>query len=404
MYSITRSRTLLAGTLFTAAALFAADRPTPQVHVVEEIVAKVNSDIITRGELDKQKLRIAAELQQRGVIGPALQQEVEKGAADALRDHIDQLLLVAKGKELNINVDADVNRRMADIQSQSKISDPEKFHDWLKEQSGETYEDFRLQMKNQLLTQRVISEEVYRNVTIPTADLQKYYDEHKAEFIRQEMVTLREILVATPDDSPAKVAAAEKKAKDIVDRLRKGTDKFTDLARQYSDAPTATSDGELGSFKRGELRKEIEDAVFKQNKGYVTDPVRTPNGFEILRVEEHYAAGQASFDEVSSEINSKLAATRVEPKVREYLTQLRQNAFLQIKAGYVDSGAAPGIDTSWKDPTQLKPETTTKEAVAADRRKKLFHVIPYGRVGNPQESPAPPPAVTPISATPVTTQ
>lgn len=368
--------------------------------MVEEIVAKVNSDIITRGELDRQKLRIAAELQQSGVMGAALQQGIEKGAADALRDHIDQLLLVAKGKELNINVDADVNRRMADIQSQSKIADAEKFHDWLKEQSGETYEDFRLQMKNQLLTQRVISEEVYRNVTIPTADLQKYYEEHKADFIRQEMVTLREILIATPDNSPEKVAAAEKKAKDIVDRTRKGTDKFTDLARQYSDAPTATSDGELGSFKRGELRREIEDVVFKQSKGYVSDPVRIPNGFEILRVEEHYAAGQASFDEVSAEINSKLAATRVEPKVREYLTQLRQNAFLQIKAGYVDSGAAPGTDTTWKDPTQLKPETTTKEAVAADKRRKLLHIIPYGRVGKPQETPDPPPVVTPVPAAP----
>jgi parvulin-like peptidyl-prolyl isomerase len=399
-----RSTSLLAGSLFAATVLVAADRPAPQVHVVEEIVAKVNSDIITRGELEKQKLRIAAELQQRGVIGPALEEGIRKESADALRDHIDQLLLVAKGKELNINVEADVNRRMADIQSQSKISDPEKFHDWLKEQSGETYEDFRLQMKNSLLTQRVLSEEVYRNVTIPTAELQKYYEEHKPDFIRQEMVTLREILIATPDDSPAKLAAAEKKAKDIVDRVRKGTDKFTDLARQYSDAPTATSDGELGSFKRGELRKEIEDVVFKQNKGYVTDPVRIPNGFEILRVEEHYAAGQASFDEVSAEINNKLVATRVEPKVREYLTQLRQNAFLQIKPGYVDSGAAPGIDTSWKDPTQLKPETTTKEEVVADKRKKLFHVIPYGRVGSPQASPAPPPTVTPIPATPVTTQ
>jgi parvulin-like peptidyl-prolyl isomerase len=394
---------LLAGTLFTVTALAAADRPAPQVHVVEEIVAKVNSEIITRGELDKQKLRIAAELQQRGVIGPALQEGVAKGTADALRDQIDQLLLVAKGKELNINVDGDVNKRLADIQSQSKIADPEKFHDWLKDQTGEPYEDFRLQMKNQLLTQRVLSEEVYRNVNIPKAELQKYYDEHKPEFIRDEMVTLREIQIATPDNSPEKVAAAEKKAKDIVDRVRKG-DKFADLARQYSDAPTATNDGELGSFKRGILRKEIEDIVFKQQKGYVSDPVRIPNAFIILRVEDHTAAGQATFDEVQNEINSKLAETRVTPKVREYMTQLRQNAFLQIKAGYADSGAAPGMDTSWKDPTQLKPETTTKEAVEANQHKKLFKIIPYGRVQKKDDSPAPPPTVTPIPSTPVTPQ
>jgi peptidyl-prolyl cis-trans isomerase SurA len=199
------------------------------------------------------------------------------------------------------------------------------------------------------------------------------------------------------------VAAAEKKAKDLADRARKG-EKFADLARQYSDAPTATSDGQLGSFKKGELRKEIEDVVFKQNKGYVSDPVRVPNGFEILRIEEHYAAGQASFDEVETEINAKLAEPRMQPKVREYLTQLRENAFLQIKPGYVDSGAAPGVDTSWKDPTQLKPETTTKEAVAASRRKKLLGVIPYGHVGTPDSSPAPPPTVAPVEQKPVPQQ
>ena len=76
----------------------------------------------------------------------------------------------------------------------------------------------------------------------------------------------------------------------------------------------------------------------------------------------------------------------VKPKLREYLTQLRENAFLQIKPGFVDSGAAPGKDTSWQDPAQLKPETTTKEAVAAHAHKKFLHVIPYGHVGSPQET------------------
>jgi peptidyl-prolyl cis-trans isomerase SurA len=216
-------------------------------------------------------------------------------------------------------------------------------------------------------------------------------------------VGLREILVSVGDGSPDKVAAAEKKAKALADRARKG-EKFAELARQYSDAPTATSDGELGAFKRGDLAKDVEDIVFKpNNKGFITDPIRRPAGFEILRVEEHYAAGQASLDEVQGEINNKLMEPRVRPKLREYLTQLRQNAFLQIKPGFIDSGAAPGKDTSWQDPAQLKPETTTKEAVAAHGHKKLLKVIPYGRAGKVKDtSPAAPPTVTPVPQTPVT--
>jgi peptidyl-prolyl cis-trans isomerase SurA len=96
-----------------------------------------------------------------------------------------------------------------------------------------------------------------------------------------------------------------------------------------------------------------------------------------------------------------MAEPRGAPRVREYLGKLRQNAFLQIKAGYVDSGAMPGKDTTWKDPAQLRPETTTKEAVAANRRKKLLKVIPYGKPGKVDTTPAPPPAVTPVPNDPV---
>ena len=393
---------LAVATALSASALRAADRaPEAPPVVVEEIVAKVNGSIITRGELEQQRAALRAKLEQQGLIGDRLEQELNKEAADGLRDKIDQLLLVQKGKELNINVDADVNRRIAEIQSESKIADPEKFHEWVHEKTGESFEDLKQQFHDQVVTQRVIGEEVWRNVVIPRPELEKYYNEHKSEFVRQEVVHLRDILISTGDNSPAKVAAAEKKAHDIVDRARKGGEKFTDLARQNSDGPTAAQDGELGSFKRGELAPAIEEVVFKQNKGYITDPIRTPGGFEIIRVEEHYKAGQETFDEAQQEIQSKLAEERVQPKVREYLTQLRQNAFLEIKPGYVDSGAAPGKDTAWRDALQLKPETTTKAAVANERRwKKFMHVVPYGRTGIKNNGEAAP-TVAPVQQTPV---
>jgi len=203
------------------------------------------------------------------------------------------------------------------------------------------------------------------------------------------MISLREILVSTADGSPAKVAAAETKAKGLVDKARKGEAKFTDLARQYSDAPTATSDGELGAFKRGDLAKEIDDIVFKQAKGYVTDPIRRPAGFEIYRVEEHYAAGQASMTRWRARSTRNSWSRESFRRSASYLTQLRANAFLQIKSGYTDSGAAPGKDTTWQDPAAIRPETTTKEAVAAHGHKKFLHVIPYGHVVK-RRTPAPP--------------
>src|SRR5579884_130896 len=392
---------VVTGVLAPGFAVAAERGPDVPPVVVEEIVAKVNGDIITRGELEQQRAMFKARLEQQGVIGDRLNQELNKEAADGLRDKIDSLLLVEKGKELNINVDADVNGRIAEIQAESKIADTDKFHEWVHQQTGQTFEDLKQQYHDGILTQRVIGEEVYRNVVIPKAELQDYYNKHKAEFVRQEMVNLREILVSTGDDSPAKVAAAEKKAKDLVTRARSGSEKFGDLARQNSDAPTASQDGELGSFKRGEAAPAIEAVVFTHDKGYVTDPIRTPAGFEIYRVEEHYKAGQETFDEAQQEIQSKLAEERVAPKVREYLTQLRQNAFLEIKPGYVDSGAAPNKDTTWRDALQLKPETTTKAAVQNQRHfKKFMHVVPYGRTGVKDTSAATP-TTAPVPNTPV---
>jgi peptidyl-prolyl cis-trans isomerase SurA len=94
-------------------------------------------------------------------------------------------------------------------------------------------------------------------------------------------------------------------------------------------------------------------------------------------VDEHQKAGLAEFEEVENEITSKLFQPRMQPEMRKFLTQLRQDAFLEIKPGYEDTGAVPGKNTAWVDPAEIKPETVTKEAVLAKtRRKKLLHVVP----------------------------
>jgi len=362
------------------------------VRIVEEIVAKINGDIITRGEIEHQRVLLEEEARRQGISGPRLEEALKRQQQDALRDQIDQLLLVQKGKDLNIKIDADVTRRMAELQVQSKITDPDKFHDFVREQTGMSYEDYKQQMTNQLLTQRVISEEISSRISIPEADLRKYYDEHKSEYVREEEVYLSQILISTEAKTSEQVAAAQKKAADLVARARKG-EKFADLARNNSDdVATAKDGGNLPPYKRSDhlLVKEIEDLVFAQKKGYVSDPInlKSPSGLLILRVDERFEPGQASFEEVKEQVTQALAGPKMEPKVREYLTRLRQDAFLEIKDGYMDSGAAPGKDTRWKEVAELKPQTTTKEEVAARHRKKFLGVIPHGSKAQPPADPA----------------
>ncbi len=357
---------------FNALSLNAADAPA----VVDQIVAKVNGDIVSQEEIARTAKQMADELKAQGASGTQLQQAVEERDKDILRDRIDQLLLVQKGKELNINVDSEVSKYVAQVQRQSKISDTEKFHDYIRQQSGMTYEDFLSEYKKQTLTREVIGQEVGRHIAITDKEIQDYYDAHKADFVREEKVYLSEILISTDGKDAAGMAAAEKKAKQLSSDASKGQ-RFADLARDNSDASTAKDGGALGGYKKGDLNKTIEDAVWNLPRGAVTEPIKIPTGYEIFKVEDHTKAGLAPLADVKSEIENALYGPKMQPRVREYLTRLRTQAFLQIKPGFVDTGAAPGKDTKWQDPAVLKPETVTKaEVEEKTRRKRLLWAIP----------------------------
>jgi parvulin-like peptidyl-prolyl isomerase len=356
--------------------------PAADVRVVEEIAAKINGEIVTKGEIDEQRQLVETYFrQEQHLSGAALQTAVTEQTKNILRDKIDQLLLVQKAKEMEINVDSEVTRRLAELQVLSKIADPEKFHDYIRDQTGMAFEEYKQKMTNEFLVHRVVGQEVGMHVTIPEADLRKYYDGHQSEFMRKEQVYLSQILISTEGKTPEQVAAAEKKAKDLVARARKG-EKFSELVQANSDDPeTARTGGQLPAYGRGVMPKDMEDAVFDpaHKKGYVTDPFKRPQGFVILRIEERYGAGLATFEEVKEQIQDKLAEPQIEANMRPYLTKLRQGSFLEVKDGYVDSGAAPGQDTRWHEIAQLKPQTTTKEEVAAQHKKRkhlLFIPVP----------------------------
>ena len=224
-----------------------------------------------------------------------------------------------------------------------------------------------------MITQRVVRQEVGSKINIPKEEIRKYYDEHLKDFQREEQVFLREIMISSEGKD---AAAVEKKAKDLAARAKKG-ERFTDLSRDNSDSATAAQGGDIPPFKKGDLDKAIEDLVWEQPKGFVTEAIKRPNGWLILRVEEHHKAGQAPFEEVENEVTGRLYQPRMEPAMREYLTKLRADAFLEIREGWVDSAPAPGKSTKWSDPAQLKPETITKkELEAKGRRKRLLWAVP----------------------------
>jgi parvulin-like peptidyl-prolyl isomerase len=372
---------LIAATAWFA---FAAD-----VRLIEEIAAKVNGEIVTRGDLEELRAEVENEMRQQGATPAQIAQNVKQTMDNALRDKIDELLLIQKGKDDNISVDADVTKEIAQMQVREKISDPDKFAQWVLAQYGVTLEEYKQREKDKLMAQRVVSEEVASRIFVPEEEKKKYYEAHPDQFIRKEEVFLSQILLSTDGKTPDQAAAAEAKAHELVKRARAG-EKFTDLASANSDeVATAKNGGYAGTFLREDLRKEVADIVFAQSRGYVTDPIKldSPAGFLILRVDDRYEAGQATYDEVKDQIQGILAEPQMTPKIREFLTKLRQDAFLEIRDGYEDTGAAPGKDTSWHEAVGIKPQTITKDKLAELQRKKFLGIIPYGHVGPTKPAP-----------------
>jgi peptidyl-prolyl cis-trans isomerase SurA len=233
---------------------------------------------------------------------------------------------------------------------------------------GYSFEDFKQNLKNQIITQQVISKEVGSRMSISKEEMQQFYDEHKSQMERAEQIRLSELLISTEKkdknaatDEAAQLAAARAKADDLLAQIRKGG-KFEDIAKKNSDGPTAAQGGDLGYFKRGALAKELEDKTFAMKPGDVSDVIRTKQGFVILQVAEHQMAGVPPLSEIEPRVQDAIYMQKLQPALRAYLTHLREDAFIDYKPGYVDTGASAN---------QTKPiETTAKDAGAKELKKK----------------------------------
>jgi peptidyl-prolyl cis-trans isomerase SurA len=223
---------------------------------------------------------------------------------------------------------------------------------------GLNWEDFKNNIRNGLLTKKVIGSEVGSHINISKDEIQKYYDEHKAEFMRPEQVALRSIEVNTAGKDEADVAELRKKAETARKRIMDGED-FGEIAKRYSDGSTAKQGGYLGEYKRGELSKELEETVFKMKRNDLTEVMETKQGFLIMQVLEHYDEGEQSLAKVENEIEGKLYNQRLEPAMREYLKTLREESYVVIKPGYQD--AAGGSNSEIQEVSATPEVTKTKK-------------------------------------------
>jgi peptidyl-prolyl cis-trans isomerase SurA len=333
---------------------------------VEEIIARVNDQIITRSDYDRAMKELDDEARQHG----ATMQQISEAHQELLRNLIDQQLWLSKGKELGINGETELIQKLNDIRKQYHLETLEDLEKAAKEQ-GVSYEDFKANIRNGIITQLVMRDQVGRRIQITPGEVQRYFEEHKQEYAQPESVNLSEILVSVaapaaggqPDDA-ATLAAAKAKADDIEAKLHAGGE-FSQLAKSFSDGPTAAEGGDLGQYRRGTMAKVLEDQTFTLKPGQYTDPIRTRQGFVILKVTQHVPGGVPEFKDVEQQVEDAFFTSRMEPAMRDYLSLMREQAYIDIKPGFTDTGASP---------KEIQPIYSAYTPPAPKKKKKVERV------------------------------
>jgi peptidyl-prolyl cis-trans isomerase SurA len=302
--------------------------------VVEDVVARVNDQIITRSDYQRALQQMDADARQQGVS----EQELADRKKTLLRDLIDKELLLSKGKELGITGETELVKRLDEIRKQNHLDSMEDLEK-AAQQQGVSYEDFKQNIRNEIISQSVIRQEVSRRVQLTKADVANYYRTHQAEFAQPESVHLASILIPVDGDNADSLAKAQAKAAEVESQLKAGAS-FEDLAKKDSSGPTASTGGDLGDFKRGMLPKPLEDATFDLKAGGVTQPIRTKQGMLIMKVTQHVGGASQDYASIEPQVEEAAFMSRMQPALRSYLSTLREQAYVDVRPGFQDAGAA----------------------------------------------------------------
>jgi peptidyl-prolyl cis-trans isomerase SurA len=337
--------------------------------VVEEIIARVNNDIITLSDYQKAEASLHQEAAQDcdGCSEEKINEVVASDQKDLLRGLIDQSLLVQRAKDLNIDAQTDLIKELDQVRQQNNMPSMDALQKAV-EGSGISWEDYKQRMLNNILTQKVIQQEVGPTVKIGNDEVQKYYEAHKSDFVKPEEVDLSAIVLSTENKTPEEVTAIRAKADALEKRIQAGED-FGALAKRFSEGPRADQGGELGEFKRGEMSADLEKVVFALKKGDSTGVLPAANGFQILHVNERFEAGLQPLSKVDDEIQQDLYRTKIDAAMRKYLTQLRKDSYVVTAAGYTDSGGVSGSNVIQEVPysaQQAKAKKKKAKTAAAD--------------------------------------
>jgi peptidyl-prolyl cis-trans isomerase SurA len=332
--------------------------------VVDEVIAQVNDEVITLSMLKRETEARVDALKQNGMSEQQARDEVTKHQAELIATLINEKLLLQKGKELDLatEIEAEVNRRLLQIAQEQGINSIEKLYQAMRDSKLDP-DDVRRTMRAEMMKQAVLQSEVDRRVYLGFSqdEIKKYYDAHLDKFRKPESVKLSEIYLVTTGKDEAAVKA---RALELIKQVRAGAD-FAAVAaanseREKNGQRTAPQDkGYVGEFDVPQLRDDLVSALKGVQAGGVTEPIRTPEGYQILRVDARTAGGnEATFNE--NRVREAMLMERQPQEREKYLQTLRNEAFIKVTDTY-RAGVEPIL--------KLNQPATAKSADKTDDKK-----------------------------------
>jgi peptidyl-prolyl cis-trans isomerase SurA len=332
-----------AGVILLAVAVAA-----PSAQIIEQVLVKVNGEIITKTDLEARQ--ISALRQRNPNFRPdsdtALQKALAEVTPQIIVEAVDEMLMIQRGKELGYTMGAEqFNNIVENIKKENKIESDEALQAALK-QEGMTMADLRRQLERTMLVQRVQQTEIMQKLQVTDTEMKAYYEAHKNEFTTVPQITLREITVAVPvtkqgvnvaQDDEAKAKAEEVRAKIVAG------EPFARLAADYSDSGSKANGGLVGPLSKSDLSDELQKAIAGMKTGDVTPVLRTPRGYQIIKIETLQDTTIKPYDEARNEIADKIANEKRQGEFQKFIARLRAEAIIDWKNDEIKKAYEVGL-------------------------------------------------------------
>lgn len=317
--------------------------PAAGQEIIEQILVKVNGEILTKTDLEARQIQALRD-PSSGIDPSTLQSDDAMQAAlrevtpRILSDAIDEMLLLQRGRELGYRItDEQFNRTIDEIMKQNEIETREAFEQAL-EGEGMTLDQFRRMFERNVIVQQVVRSEVMSRISLTEQEAKDYYAEHPEEFTPPPTVTLREIFVPVASEEREggvsfSVASDEQAATRIRDaraRIAAG-EPFETLVAEISEAGSKANGGLIGPIRRNELSSSLQRVLEGLRPGDVSEPIRTPRGYQLIKLEAASEPAPTPYDEVRDLIADKVAGEKTDSERGKLIERLREHALIEWK-------------------------------------------------------------------------